>query len=257
MTRLLEFENILNFRDFGDYATKSGAHIKPRHLFRSAHLASASEEDLKQIEALNIGLVSDLRHKPERARQPNRWPDKPRRTLEFPDRPEAAGDKMAPHEAFTKHTLQEAHQADAYMKNSYENRPSDPAFQSIFADTLIHMAETGDPILIHCAAGKDRTGTLAAIILSALNVAKDTIMEDYMLTMQAVDIENYLGQAAPMMSKKYERGLSIDALRPLFIVNPQYLEKSLNTIGDMDDYIHKTLGITDTQREAIHNQYLT
>jgi len=197
-------------------------------------LASASEADLNQIADLNIGLVSDLRHRPERKRQPNRWPEKPRTTLEFPDAKEASGDTMAPHEAFTKHTLKEAHQADAYMKMSYENRPSDPAFQSIFSQTLAHMAETGEPILIHCAAGKDRTGTLAAIILSALGVSDDTIMEDYMLTMQAIDIENYLGKAAPMMSQKYQRGLSVDALRPLFIVAPDYLERSLKSIGNMD-----------------------
>ena len=256
MSRILAFENILNFRDFGDYPALDGRHIKPGHLYRSAHLASASEGDLSGISALNIGLISDLRHKPERSRQPNRWPEgRPAKVVEFPDPPNAS-DTMAPHEAFTKYDLQHADDARNYMRGSYLARPNDPAFQSIFSQTLKFMAETGEPILIHCAAGKDRTGTLAALILAALGADKDVIMDDYMLTMKAIDIDSFLVPAAAMMKERHGRDYSPEALRPMFGVEPSYLENSLKTMGDMDAYISNELGITSKERDAIHENYL-
>ena len=257
MTRILPFENILNFRDFGDYPTRNGAQVKAGRLFRSAHLSNASDTDLDKIAGLNIGLVSDLRYKPERARQPNRWPEsRPVKVVEFPDPPHAS-ETMAPHEAFTKYDLKRADDARNYMRGSYLARPNDPAFQSSFVRTLRFMAETGEPILIHCAAGKDRTGTLAALILGALGVAEDVIMEDYMLTMSAVDIESFLSPAAKAMSVKYERELHPDMLRPLFHVEPDYLQQSLEAIGDIDNYLHKILGLTVAERTKMTEHYLT
>lgn len=256
MTRILTFEKILNFRDFGNYPTQDGGHIKPGRLFRSAHLASASETDLNKFAELDIGLVSDLRHKPERVRQPNRLPEGHNtRVIEFLDPPNAS-EAMAPHEAFTKYDLQKADDARNYMRGSYRARPNDPAFQDSFGRTLKFMAETEKPILIHCAAGKDRTGTLAALILGALGVAPDIVMEDYMLTMQAVDIESFLSPAAKSMSEKYDRMLDPDMLRPLFHVEPEYLEQSLNAIGNLDDYLHGSLGLTDQERTQLRAHYL-
>lgn len=258
MTRIIPFENIYNFRDFGDYATRSGGHIKPRRLFRSAHLSSASEADLSQIRELGIRTIADLRHRPERDRQPNRWPaDHAAVTITNAEADDKSDpDAMAPHEAFTKYTLQEADQAREYMMNSYRTRPDDPGFRHSFSQTLKTMARTGEPVLIHCAAGKDRTGTLAALILGALDVDMDTVMDDYMLTMQAIDIDALLSPAAKAMSQRYERALSPEILRPLFIVEPDYLQASLETIGDMERYLSSALDITPAERDALRAHYL-
>lgn len=256
MTRILSFDNILNFRDFGDYATRDGGHVRGRRLFRSAHLSSASEADLAQLAALDIGLVSDLRHAPERARQPNRWPARPRTTIELPTAANKDSDTMAPHEAFTKYTLKEAAQASEYMKNSYRARPHDPVFIESFSRTLAHMSSTGEGVVVHCAAGKDRTGTMVALILAALGVDDDTIMDDYMMTMDAIDIEALLTPAAAAMSKRYERELSPDILRPLFIVTPDYLKESLDAIGDMEAYLTGVMGLTSAHRDALRAHYL-
>lgn len=260
--RLLDFDNIYNFRDFGNYSTEDGRRVSARKLFRSAHLASASASDLAQVKDFDIRIITDLRHRPERDRQPNLWPDghaaqtitnKEAQVLGADDGREA----MAPHEAFTKYTLQEAHQARDYMIKSYRTRPDDPGFRHSFGTTLKTMAATGDPLLIHCAAGKDRTGTLAAIILGALGVDGDTIMEDYMLTLRAIDIDAMLSPAAKAMSKRYERTLKPEILRPLFIVEPDYLQASLETIGNLDSYLSDALGISTAERDALRAHYTT
>lgn len=255
--RILDFPSVLNFRDFGDYKTINGARIKPRRLLRSAHLSNASSEDLAAIEALGIGLIVDLRYRPERKRQPNRWPESqsPVR-FEYPDGPEMKKAKIAPHEMFIREDLREPEDARKYMQKSYYTRPHEPGFKKVFGDTLRYMANTGKPILIHCAAGKDRTGTLAALIHGALGVNKETIMSDYMLTMDAVDVDSFLEPAAAMMSERYGRDYDPESLRPMFGVEPSYLESSLQAIGDMDQYLSEVLELSDQDLANIRSNYL-
>jgi len=258
MERLYKFDNIVNFRDFGGYATHDGRQLKPAKLFRSANFHRSNPTDLSRLAQLDIRLLVDLRYAPERAKQPNKWPDKSQtRVLPFEDIGGLRDPDIAPHEAFTKNDLREAEDARNYMIKSYTARPSDPGFVSIFSQTLKHMAETGDNIVIHCAAGKDRTGTLAAIIHSALGVDSETIMQDYMLTMKAVDIESFLKPAAQMMAQRYNRDYSLESLRPMFGVEPSYLESSLGAIGDMQAYIRDELEISEAELRALRAQYLS
>jgi len=255
--RIKSFDAIFNFRDFGGYETQDGGRISEGKLFRSAHLHNTTERDLAQLADLDIRLVVDLRHAPERERQPSKWPENQTpRVLTYPDPKDSASGKIAPHEAFMKHDLQKPEDARNYMIGSYGARPDDEGFRKIFGDTLRHMAQTRDPILVHCAAGKDRTGTLCALIKGALGVDRETIMQDFMLTMKAVQIDDFLKPAADMFTKRYGRAIDPEAIRPMFGVEPAYLESSLATIKDMDRYISEALGISDKEKAALRAAYL-
>jgi len=215
--RNYKFSSIYNFRDFGGYSGVDGRSVKTGRLFRSAHLASLTDDDLSSIGALDINLVVDLRHAPERQKQPSRFPNPAPHVHEYPDAPEALAAKVAPHEAFLEHELKTSQDAHDYMMGSYTARPHDPGFQRIFADTIRFMANAQDEktagVLVHCAAGKDRTGTLCALIQSALGVSRDDIMSDYMMTLDAVDIDKILGPAAVMFSKRYGRTIDAECSR--------------------------------------------
>lgn len=257
MSRIFNFASVHNFRDFGDYSTENGQTVLPARLFRSAHLNAISTEEHSRVEDLDIGLVVDLRYKPERTRQPNRLPQKKvPQVLEYPDGMTTQDSDMAPHEMFIKKDLRKAEDARAYMMASYAARPKDPGYQKIFADTLKFMATTGEPILIHCTAGKDRTGMLAAIILGGLGVDHATIIEDYMLTMQAVDVDSFLEPAAKMMTTRFGRDYDPEALRPMFGVEEDYLRIALEKTGDMNAYISDKLGITEDQMQKLRGHYL-
>lgn len=257
MTQLYEFEQILNFRDFGGYPTQEGGKIKAGKLFRSANFHKSTPSDLSRLAELDIGLLVDLRHLPERKRQPNKWPESAlTKVMQYTNAKGPKEGQLAPHEAFVKQDLSVAEDAKNYMRKSYYQRPRDSGFKTIFSNTLKHMAATGDGIVIHCAAGKDRTGTLAAIILSVLGVDEETIMKDYMMTMTAVDIESFLKPAAQAMSERYGRPYSPDALRPMFGVSPDYLEKSLSAIGNMNHYVTESLGLSPQDIDALKAAYI-
>lgn len=253
MTRLLNFDNILNARDFGGYEGHSGKSLARSRLFRTAHLSNASGEDLTRLRDMDVRLIVDLRYLSERERQPNRWPENTAtKTLAF----DARRTGQAPHEAFMQHDLRKPEDAIDYMLNNYSARPHSPEFQAIFKDTLHHMAETGDALIVHCAAGKDRTGTLVSLIQSILGVSDADIMDDYMMTMKAVDIDSLLEPAAKAIGKRFGRVYDPEALRPMFGVRPEYLEASLAAMGDGTTFAKDILGLDTAQIAAIQERYL-
>lgn len=261
--RLKPYQTIYNFRDFGGYAGLNGRSVVTGVLFRSAHLNNLNEDDLSAIDALPVGTVVDLRHAPERKRQPSKWPPTSERAAVLTQPMNAAREAatVAPHEAFMETELYTADDARGYMMNSYRTRPHDDGFKALFADTLNRMTEeqeTDTPgILVHCAAGKDRTGTLCALILGLLGVSSDDIMADYMLTETAVDIDAILTPAAVMFTERYGRAIDVDALRPIFGVEPGYLKASLDAMGDMEAYTADVLGLSDDRLNRIRARYLT
>ncbi|CAM3689562.1 tyrosine-protein phosphatase [Litorimonas haliclonae] len=255
--RVKPFKTILNFRDFGNYETLDGAKVVRDKLFRSAHLNSLDDSELNLIGEMEIGLVVDLRHKPERVRQPSRYPvEDEARVIAYIDPPEYKAAKTAPHEAFMERELNTPEDAHNYMMKSYSMRAGDKGFQDIFRDTLHHMADTGDAILVHCAAGKDRTGTLVALIQGLLGVPAKDIESDYLLTNEAVDVESFLEPASKAFTKRYGRTIHPDALRPMFGVKADYLTSALEQMGDLRQYAKEVLGLSDEQITKIRGHYL-
>lgn len=263
--RNFDFQTIYNFRDFGGYAGLDGRPVKTGRLFRSAHLSALSEDDLSSIGALDINLVVDLRYAPERIRQPSRFPQPKPDVHEYPDAAKTIKAKVAPHEAFLEHKLNTPDDAHNYMMRSYTARPHDKGFQKIFADTLTYMATTDDEqaagVLVHCAAGKDRTGTLCALIQSVLGVSRDDIMRDYMMTLDAIDIDKMIGPAATMYSQRYGREIDAKALWPMFGVVPDFLDAALDGMmdhaDDVTNYVTNALGVSQANIDRVRSRYLT
>ena len=256
MSRILPFETVYNFRDFGDYPTRFGGRINKGQLFRSAHLNGMAGGDVTRFDALNISAIIDMRYAPERQKQPNILPNGHKSvTLAYEQGEGQKRLKVAPHEAFMEHDLQGPDDARNYMLGSYSRRPLDTGFQMLVRRSLKHMAMSGDNILVHCAAGKDRTGTLVAMIQHLLGVDKAAIFEDYMLTMTAIDMEPLLEMASKSISKRYKRLYNADMLRPLFGVSEDYLSESFNAMGDVQTYVQDIIGITSTELSALKTHY--
>jgi len=259
MSKILKFDNILNVRDFGGHALPDGTKVCAGKLFRGAQLSKMSGAEQGRFDEFGISLIVDLRYLPERRRQASRFsgpysPD----IFEFSAQyDQDSADKLAPHEAFAIRDLNTAQDAYTYMLRSYEARPLAPGFVDIVSRSLKRMADTGEAIYVHCAAGKDRTGTLAAIILMLLGVSKDEVMDEYLQTRQAVDLDLLMDVITLKMEQRHGRTFSSQALRPYFGVETDYLQKSLGVIGDIDDYARNILKLGPSHVESLRQHYKT
>ncbi len=142
--------------------------------------------------------------------------------------------------------------ASAVMTEIYARLPFEqlPAYRA-----LMDLAANGPlPMVLNCSAGKDRTGLGAALILCALGVRRDRIVEDYLLS------NDTYGAWAEKQAA--ERGLTIspEAVRALGGVKASYLQAAFSSIdaqsGSLEVYLERELGLTDPAREAMRSRLL-
>ena len=245
--RILKFDNVLNVRDFGGHEIAGGRKVVLGKLFRGAQLSKMAQNDIEKFVDLRIDLIVDLRYLPERKRQATVLTTEfsPKVMAFLAEHDQKDSDALAPHEAFAIRELHTADDAFRYMLGSYEKRPHDPGFVDLCARSLRQMSRTGDSVYVHCAAGKDRTGTFCAIFLMLMGVRADDVMAEYMRTQQAIDLDLVLSMIAMKMSERYGRQFAPEALRPYFDVAPDYLHKSLQKIGNIETYAREVLHLDD------------
>jgi protein-tyrosine phosphatase len=192
MKRTIELDGCLNFRDLGGYPTEDGRTVRWRTLFRSDGLHHLSDRDVAQLrDELELGDIIDLRSSAELrtdgrgplAAEPIRFHHLPLFDGDRRERAEGASEEM---------TL-----ADRYF--FLVDLAKDP-----LAEILAVLSKTSSPAVYHCAAGKDRTGVVSAILLSLLGVRDEVIVADYAATRENLDaiIERL------MATKGYETMLS-------------------------------------------------
>jgi protein-tyrosine phosphatase len=171
----LPLASAFNLRDFGGYATTDGRRVKTGMLYRSGTMALLTDADAAQLRTLGIRAICDFRRGNERAAEPTAWHDSDvdYYARDYVESSGVLGEILYDEAA----TAQDMH---ATMTALYRTIPIDHAdsYRAMFAQ----MAAGRLPILINCAAGKDRTGVGAALILAALGVPRDRIVEDYLLT---------------------------------------------------------------------------
>ena len=128
MDRIIPLKSVRNFRDFGGYETVHGRKVRSGRLFRSAHFSDTNVDDHSFLTDLDLGLLVDLRHAPERKRQPNKLMPPKTGIYELNERSPHEVQEYAPHEMFLKERLETAEDARQYMLSSYSARPHDPVF---------------------------------------------------------------------------------------------------------------------------------
>ena len=249
-TRILPFDGIHNFRDHGGYAVAGGGHLREGVLYRSAQHRDATEADLARIAALGLAVVVDLRGARERAGAPCPRPEGFAARVISVDR-ETAG--LAPHIAAARDVGDPAEVRDA-MRNGYAGMPFRPVLIELMRDYFAALSETDGPTLIHCMAGKDRTGLAVALLHAALGVHRDDIIADYVLTNSAGDVEARIAAGAATVRAHYP-GANDATVRALMMVEQSYLEAALAAIeerhGGVDGYLADVLGVDDRRCAAI------
>ncbi|AGH51797.1 protein tyrosine/serine phosphatase (plasmid) [Sphingomonas sp. MM-1] len=181
-----------NFRDLGGYATRSGGHVRRGVIFRSSQLTRLTGNDIETVQALHLGAAIDLRCAKERSAQPT------------PSGVRSAFEQVSPKPdtdfIFNRIFANSDRTAEAWARSFaafYAMMLDDyaPEFVAMFRV----IAEGRLPILVHCSAGKDRTGAASALVLDLLGVARPIIIEDYLRSSALLDndahFENMLSDA--------------------------------------------------------------
>jgi protein tyrosine/serine phosphatase len=253
--RVLPLEGIHNFRDYGGYASSHGGRVKRRVLWRSAQHGEANDADLEALDALGLAVVIDLRGESEREASPcRRSPGFAGRVYTHPG--ETAG--LAPHMAAAEHALDVA-SAHGALLGYYREMPHRenlvPALRQYFAA----MAAERDPSLVHCVAGKDRTGFAVAMMHHILGVHPDDAMTDYLLTNQAGRIDERIAKGAEHIRSRY--GAIDDAtIKVLMGVDAPFLTASMAAIserhGTVDAYLAAVLGVDAAMQDRLRGHYL-
>jgi len=173
--RKISLEGCFNFRDLGGYPTRDGAHVRWRRMFRSDGLQALTEADVAQLcDELSLASVVDLRSTAEISNDGRGLlADAP---IGFHHLPFFDGD--------TKGYVPPPDMTLANLYLAMIERATEPIAAAIrvMADT-----EPEGSAVYHCAAGKDRTGVLSAILLSLLGVDDELIVADYALSQESMD----------------------------------------------------------------------
>src|SRR4051795_455019 len=239
--RHLSLEGASNFRDLGGYLTGDGHTVRWRQIFRSNHLGHLTEADTVTLRQLGVRTAFDFRGREERGAALCGVPEITVHSLPIEPtvvaalRARLAGGSLSAEDALE------------IMRESYRNyvRLSTDSFRSLFT----HLLDDRAPLVIHCTAGKDRTGFACALILHALGVPDEIIHDDYLLT-----------------NRFYRRDASAsndfpdDVGRVLGSVEASFLAAGFEAIsadyGDLEGYFRDGLGLGASERARLQARYL-
>lgn len=251
--RLLPLQGGRNFRDLGGYETGDGRRMRWGVLYRSGTMHDLTEADYTYLSRLGIRVVCDLRSTAERAKEPTRWGGPTLPAFLSADYEADARSIPSVIEAGPSAT---AEMARAKMIEVYKAIPT--YFEEAFSQAFKYLASGQVPLVFHCSAGKDRTGILSALILSALGVPWETVMADYMLSERYVDYSALLVESPPdnPSTPKFMK-LKRDVRAAILRVDPQYLDAAFSEIraahGSVDGYLQRVLGLSSEQLAQVRN----
>lgn len=231
-----------NFRDLGGYPGRDGRAVRWRRIFRSNHLGHLTDADIEVLRGLGLKSAFDFRGTEERAAAICGLEEIAVHSL--PVEPTVVASLRARRDAGTSLSSADAMEV---MRDSYRNyvRQNTPRYRALFG----HLLADSAPLVIHCTAGKDRTGFACALILHSLGVAEDTIAEDYLLT-------NRFYRRDPSHSPDLPAEVSL----ALASVEASFLAAAFEAIradyGDLEGYFRDGLGLGPEQHQTLQTRYL-
>ena len=239
--RRLGFQGAANFRDLGGYPARDGRRTRWRRLFRADSLSDLTGTDLERLAELGLRGIVDFRTEGERSLKPNKLPsDASIRLLEPGFLP-----------AGTLEMLDEV-RAGSITTDEVERRVAGQ-YRRYGVDHVREYRKALDfalearnyPLLMHCTSGKDRTGFASALLLLAVGVPRDVVVQDYSLTnLYRRDVSHLFGP-----------GTTEDVISLLLSAQPHYLEAALDEIdrayGSFATFLERALELDEPKRARL------
>ncbi len=246
-SRSLQLKSLNNARTLAGIINKNGLKIKENKLIRSNALYRASDEDIKTLyEKYDVRTVVDLRGDKERRELPDKlYADQ--RLIENGIMADLAAGITRDKESQKQLELNwdiPAIDGKNRMKGFYQVMAEEYA-TNMYKKFMKEVLANDSAILWHCAMGKDRCGVASVIILSALDVDKDSIIEDYLYTNECI----HSGEKFEETARNYANW-----------VNEEYITSYFDTVeklyGSMDIYLKDKLAIGEEEKKILAEKYL-
>jgi protein-tyrosine phosphatase len=257
--RILPMDGIHNFRDYGGYVTREGGRFRTGLLYRSGQHQDATPNDLESLSNLKLTTVIDLRGDSERINYPcARHPDFDAQILFAPgETADRSGN--APHVEAAA-AVRTAEQASHAMARLYKSMPYRPNLIAIFRLYFDALATRKGASLIHCLAGKDRTGLAVGLLHKLFGVHDDDIRADYLLTNVAGNINRRIAAGAIAIRRNHGEQIEDDAIRTLMSVEAHYLDNAFAAIieqhGSIAAYAEEILHVSQDKLEKMEAHLL-
>ncbi|MDE2596117.1 MAG: tyrosine-protein phosphatase [Sphingomonadales bacterium] len=250
---LLALDGCHNFRRVAGWRTRDGRTVRAGRLFRADGLGALSDADHRSLAALGLGHVFDLRASGEIAHAPSRWPgDWQLATWQGAESAaEADITRMMAREGLTAADFRAA------MCGVYARFHDDLAAATAAAARA--LAEGDGSVLIHCTAGKDRTGFVTAMVLNAAGVTEDDVLADYLLSNASLPSARIRFNVDGRLDGVEARAPG--ALDALVGVHAEYLQAAVAPMiagfGSVDGWLAARAGIDTPLRERLRKRLLT
>ena len=264
-TQSINLKSVSNARELGGYITNDGRKVKHGVLLRTAALNKISSEDLKRLtENYSLAVIADLRMTFEISPKPDpaiegvkyvnlRVINEELFKKELEKKLAFEGDAIERIKMIVESGLVSQNMYVGFLSDEYGKK----AYREFFRELIDLPPERS--LLFHCSQGKDRTGCAAMLILSALGVSEEIIMEDYLLT-NIFNADLIEGQRKMLLSN----GIKESELEKYMIVLDEVNPKLMNTLlswlkenyGSPVGYIISELGISNDEIETLKSKFL-
>lgn len=252
----MDFEQIVNFRDAGGVLTTDGHRVKRGVLYRSGHLADATDGDLTVLEALGVKVVIDLRRDNDIAHEGHNRVPEGTTVVSVPigDFDTHAGvnlrEVLASRDAERMKAAFPPGKAFEMMVKAARANVLDETHRIRYGEMLRAVIGAGGaPVLVNCSAGKDRTGWSVALLLLTVGVPLADVVEDYLRSNAAVE------RRLSAMEHLRGDGFEPEVLVPLLGVHADYIGTALATAdeeyGSFGNYLDSGLGISPAEIDRL------
>lgn len=263
---MYNFQSLYNFRDLGGITARNGLCLRKQMIYRSNALSNVSSIEQWQLqEVYGVRTVIDLRSERERISKPDMLP---KGVIYLPLTPNSlnievsdrlnGNQRMSTVEKLRANIVEPYLNMEEKMKNIMRSFVSDYNNRNIFAKMLKACLSGEVSILIHCTTGKDRVGFGCAVLLAALDIPREDIYKDYLLT-------------NVMIKAEYERKMSefrsivkdsilLNNLKSMLVVSEQYLDAAMDEIenryGCMQGFLTEGLNFDLESQKLLQKRYL-
>lgn len=244
--RVIPLQGGINFRDIGAYPTQDGRKVKRGQIFRSGTLIALTDDDWATLARFEIKLVCDFRSPEEVTEEPEKLPA----GIDYWHAP-----LQTPHNTIhrLRMVLFQPERLSDFLLETYTEIMLDQNPQ-LLGNLITRLSDQANlPTLIHCTAGKDRTGMAITLVLLALGVSEDLVVADYTLSNRNYhDFQRYVKK---VLKRLAWFGITADDLYGLLVADAQVMRAALAHLkakyGSVERYLTQYAGVQPATIERL------